>query len=390
MKMRTVRIKTRARLGGVDEANAALARARVNSSDLFDARAVQWAWAARGLMQEAADRKYQLLVDHSRPLAADAVVVRVDRIGHHQHVETELQPRLRLYQGDLLVGVFGNRYATDVYEGRVLEARRLHLLTTSGLIGTVTSRNRNVGRPTTVKFVGYLADSEGHRINTKRLRFPGTPPQDRSPDIVLVVGTGMNTGKTTVMRKILRAMVASGVRVAGCKLTGTASPRDLYEMKATGAILATDFSDYGFPSTYGESLGELIRLMDLMGAACGRMGAEIAMIEIADGLLQPETQILLQSSEIRRRVRGIIVAGPCSSSALFATEYLRNFGHDVWAVSGLITNSPLFIREFNDRSPIAVASSRGSASRLARLIVKKNVEKTVKRPDDSCVERAAL
>jgi hypothetical protein len=271
----------------------------------------------------------------------------------------------------------------------VLDVQKLHLLTTSGLIGTVTCRNRTVERPTTLKFLGYLADSRGHRINTKRLRFQPAPQQSRSPDLVLVVGTGMSTGKTTVMRKILRAMATSGVRVAGCKLTGTASPRDLYEMKATGAVLATDFSDYGFPSTYGESLDDLIRLIDLMGADCGRAGAEIAMIEIADGFLQPETQMLLESDEIRRRVKGVVVAASCSSSLLFATEYLMKLGHEVWAASGLITNSPLFVREFTDRSPVVVVSSRGSANRLARIIVEKTVEKTVKRAEDSCEVKAA-
>jgi|SRR5580658_328003 hypothetical protein len=385
-------MKTSALSSGVRAAHAVLEPASINLSDAvseaFDASAVRWAWAARGLRSEAAGKEHSLLIDHGRPSVADAVVVQVDRIGHHQHLEIEGERRLRLYEGDRLVGVFGNRYATDVYEGRVLEARKLHLLTTSGLIGTVTCRNRNVGRPTTVKFVGFLADSHGNRINTKRLLLQPAIPPGRSPDLVLVVGTGMSTGKTTVMRKILRAMATSGVRVAGCKLTGTASPRDLYEMKGTGAVLATDFSDYGFPSTYGESVDDLIRLMDLMGAACGRAGAEIAMIEIADGLLQPETQKLLESDEVRRRVRGVVVAGECSSSLLFATEYLRKIGHEVWAVSGLITNSPLFVREFTDRSSIVVASSRGSANRLARIIVKKSVEKTVKRAEVSLEKKA--
>jgi hypothetical protein len=379
-------MRTSALSRGVAAAPAVLVPAQVKQ---FDASTVQWAWAGRGLKQLAAEKQYGLLLDHRRPAAGDAVVVQVDRIGHHGHIETEWERRLRLYEGDRLVGVFGNRYATDVYEGRVLEARRLHLLTTSGLIGTVTCRNRNVGRPTTVKFLGYLADSLGQRINTKRLRLQPAPPPGRFPDIVLVVGTGMSTGKTTVMRKILRAMAAGGVRAAGCKLTGTASPRDLHEMKATGAVLATDFSDYGFPSTYGESLDDLIRLMDLMGAACSRAGAEIAMVEIADGFLQPETQMLLESDEIRRRVRGVVVAGACSSSLLFATEYLQENGHEVWAASGLITNSPLFVREFTDRSPVVVASSRGSANRLARIIVKKTVEKTVKRAENSCEEKVS-
>jgi hypothetical protein len=129
--------------------------------------------------------------------------------------------------------------------------------------------------------------------------------------------------------------------------------------------------------------------MDLMGLACGRAGAEIAMIEVADGLLQPETRMLLESDEIRSRVRGFVVAGACSSSLLFATEYLRNRGHEVWATSGLITNSPLFVREFTDRSPIPVASSRGSANRLARIIVERTLETTLKRAEGSGEEKAA-
>jgi hypothetical protein len=380
---------TSALSSGVEAAQAVLAPPPVISSDVFDASAIPWAWAGRGLKQKAAENQYGLLLNSSRPVAADAALVQVERIGHHRYIETEGERRLRLYEGDRLVGIFGNRYATDVYEGRVQDVQKLHLLTTSGLIGTVTCRNRTVERPTTIKFLGYLTDSHGHRINTKRLRFQPEPQPGRSPDLVLVVGTGMSTGKTTVMRKILHAMATSGVRVAGCKLTGTASPRDLYEMKATGAVLATDFSDYGFPSTYGESLDDLIRLIDLMGAACGRAGAEIAMIEIADGFLQPETQMLLESDEIRRRVKGVVVAAPCSSSLLFATEYLRRLGHEVWAASGLITNSPLFVREFTDRSPVVVVSSRGSANRLARIIVEKTVEKTVKRAEDSFEVKAA-
>ena len=179
----------------------------------------------------------------------------------------------------------------------------------------------------------------------------------------------MNTGKTTVTRKILRALAASGVPAAGCKLTGSASPRDLYEMRATGAVLATDFSDYGFPSTSGASLEELIGLLDTMTEACGRAGAEVVVVEIADGFLQPETQMLLESDEIRRRVRGVVAAGACSSSLLFATEFLQKAGLEVWAASGLATNSPLFVREFSARSSVPVASSRGGGAQLARIVM---------------------
>ena len=340
-------------------------------SEVFDLDQARWAWAGRHLLGSHAEGKYRLLLDNSKPRAGDVAVVRVQRVGHHRQIETGMERRLRLYEGDRLVGVFGNRYATDVYEGRVLDLKKLHLLTASGVIGTVQSRHRDVGRPTAVSFVGYLSDSSGSRVNTKQLRFEPAAGFSPAPEVVLVVGTGMNTGKTTVTRKILRALVAGGVPVAGCKLTGSASPRDLYEMRATGALLATDFSDHGFPSTFGEPLGELIRLLDVMTEACGRAGAAVVICEIADGFLQPETQMILESPEIQRRVRGVIVAGACASSLLFAAQYVQSTGLEVWAASGLVTNSPLFVQEFSARSSVPVASSRGSAARLTRIIRKR-------------------
>ena len=90
-------MRTSALSSGVGAAQAVLAPAPVNPTDVFDASAVSWAWAARGLKQEAAEKQYGLLLDHCRPAAGDTVVVQVDRIGHHLHMETEWERRLRLY-----------------------------------------------------------------------------------------------------------------------------------------------------------------------------------------------------------------------------------------------------------------------------------------------------
>jgi hypothetical protein len=132
--------------------------------------------------------------------------------------------------------VFGNRYATDAYEGMTVSGSRLHLLSSSGVVGTVLSRRRDVGRPTSLTLVGYLRGADGRRINLKELYFGPQPETEPALEVIVVAGTGMSTGKTTVMRKALRALASRGMAVAGCKLTGTASPRDLFEMRATGAL----------------------------------------------------------------------------------------------------------------------------------------------------------
>ncbi len=141
-------------------------------------------------------------------------------------------------------------------------------------------------------------------------------------------------------------------------------------MRAAGAVYTTDFSDYGFPSTYGVSVKDLILLLDDMLDACKRHDARVAVVEIADGLLQQETRNLFESEEFRSRVRGVILAAACSGSGLCAADRTQRSGFDVWAVSGLITNSPLFVREFTNYSDVTVIRSR-SGSGLADLVLKK-------------------
>jgi len=351
-------------------------------------RPVKWSWACRHVDREDWERKYTLLSESGLPRAADVVLASVEKIGHHRYLETDKARRLRLYRGDLLLCAFGNRYATEVWEGRVLEPTRknkLHLLSGSGMVGTVVSRHKDIEPPTAVSLVGYLTDSRGSRVNLRDLchAFHPEQPSEQAANVIVVAGTGMSTGKTTVMRRILHELVLRGFRVAGCKLTGTASPRDLYEMRSTGALLATDFSDYGFPSTYGAAIPELTALFDCMVEASSRLQSDIIVMEIADGFLQRETRMLLDSEDFRRRVRGVIVAAPCPGSALCATDYIEKAGLDVWAVSGLITNSPLFMQEFSSRSSVRVASSR-TGKDLADLVM----EKLAIRKPKGCRQRA--
>jgi hypothetical protein len=99
--------------------------------------------------------------------------------------------------------------------------------------------------------------------------------------------------------------------------------------------------------------------------------------------------MLLDCEDIRRRVRGVILSGACSSSALCAADYLQKAGLDVWAVSGLLTNSPLFMREFSSLSSIPLVSSRAGAGQLARIVMKKAaVTEPAKRPREAAAQMA--
>jgi hypothetical protein len=185
-----------------------------------------------------------------------------------------------------------------------------------------------------------------------------------------VVGTGMNSGKTTTARMLVKSLSDNGLRVAACKLTGSVSNRDQDELRSAYARTTIDFSDYGFPSTYLCSKKELFDLFDTVMADLEKTNPDIAIMEIADGVLQRETAILLSEQSIKRMIKGVILAADSAPSALYASEKMEAMGHKVVAVSGAITSSPLFVREFEDNSRIPVYSTVDNGDELADAIIK--------------------
>lgn len=335
----------------------------------FDPRLIsaKWGWACRAL---DADEVYTLDKFGENPKPGDVVVVEVEAIGNHTKIMTSENRRLRLYPGDLIVGVMGNRYATDAYEAEVVGTNDLHLLTNAGMIGTVLTKNQKIKRPSKVTFRGFLTAENGHRVNLKeRLFQPMSPGIKVNRPILFVVGSGMNSGKTTAAVKLVKALVDRNVQVAACKLTGSVSCNDYGEYAATAAVHVSDFSDYGFPSTYMACHTELIKLFTTMIADAAKAQPHITIVEIADGILQSETKMMLENNYIRESIDGVVLAANCSTSALFGQELLGSLGHHALCVSGLITSSPLFMEEYVSNGKLPIASSADNGDELADHIL---------------------
>ena len=70
------------------------------------------------------------------PRLGDFVVAKVAKLGAHEYLENPLGRRMRMYPGDLVVGAWGNRDATDFYEGYLpAPGDGVHLLSSDGLVG---------------------------------------------------------------------------------------------------------------------------------------------------------------------------------------------------------------------------------------------------------------
>jgi len=84
--------------------------------------------------------------------------------------------------------------------------------------------------------------------------------------------------------------------------------------------------------------------LSLVGAAAHE-GADVIIVEIADGVFQAETQEILKSSKIKERLDAVMFAAPDALGTVGGVSILRDHGLDPFAVSGMVTCSPLAIEE---------------------------------------------
>lgn len=299
----------------------------------------------------------RLVVSNVAPRAGDCVLVRVSKLGNHSRLFNDENQYSRIYKNDLIVGVLGARYATDAYHATRIDVSNLHMLTNGGLLGTVCDSHRSMKSPTRVELKGYLTDASGARVNLKDTLFRPTSEFPRGVHPIFVVGTGMNSGKTTSTARLGHALADAGHKVAILKLTGSASHRDIHEFKATGAVFAADFSDYGFPSTYLAPIGELEKLYCRMMTDAALARPDVVLIEVADGVYQRETEALLKSPLVQSTNSGVILTAACAASALAIDQAVQQLDWDPIAVTGLITNAPLFAQEFAIRSETPVCDT---------------------------------
>jgi hypothetical protein len=331
---------------------------------------IRWGWACRLLDDTHSKFEIDTVAPHNEPIAGDVALFKVSRVGENKALVTNTNKRMRIYVGDLMVGVFGNRYATDAFEGEIEGIRNLSLLTASGMVGTLKSKHHSVDKPTRLSFVGFLQFMTGQRVNLKQIKFNKSQPKSCLKNLIIIVGSGMNSGKTTACRKMIKSFSEMGIKVAACKLTGSVSHRDQYEMISATPAYTIDFSDYGFPSTYKCDKQELIDLFNTMLTDIEKINPDVTVMEIADGVLQRETSLLLSEPLIKESTKGIFLAADSAPSALFAVEYLKRLRYNIIAVSGVMTSSPLYIREFQMNSNIPVISSASNESKMCSILAK--------------------
>jgi hypothetical protein len=287
------------------------------------------------------------------PKPGDIVLAQLETIGKNTRLELASGRASTLHVGDLLAVVFGNRYATMQFEGYARSnGNRCELLSMGGMCGLVESKHMSVAEASKLRLIGALADANGRSLNLNDFSLPQVSVK-KSARVVVVCGTSMDAGKTHTAMSLIIGLRKEVSRVAGIKLTGTAAGKDTWNMLDAGASPALDFVDGGVPSTYLSTIDELLKLNDLLVSHASLQGADFAVVEIADGLLEKETASLLQTPSFVENVDAWVFAAGESMAAAEGVRLLRLWGIEPLAVSGKVSMSPLGIRETEAATGIA-------------------------------------
>lgn len=281
-----------------------------------------------------------------KPRNGDLCIARVKQLGHHQKIEQTDGRRARMFAGDMIIVAYSNRYATDQFEGKVPEAvEPCSLVAAGGIAATLLSRHSSTRKPTEIEPLGILCREDGGAMNVMDYALP-TAAIDRTvrPHMALVVGSGMNAGKTTTVSAIVRVAKRAGLKVGAIKITGTGAGGDLWFYKDSGAKVTIDFTDAGYAATVGLNLSQLETIADTLYAEAAK-SCDIIIAEIADGLFQTETDLLMKSPKFQNMVDSVLFASGDPMGALAGVRHLRALGLIPSAVSGALTASDLAAKE---------------------------------------------
>lgn len=304
-----------------------------------------WAFSTRRVPRDAV---WGVLPRGGAPEAGDLVLAVVDALGQHGGLQLPSGRRRRLFPGDEIVVAYGNRYASNQFEGLVPQTMGpCHLVAGGGIAARAVSWHAKMKAPTCITPIGLLHDAQGRRINLRdHALHPVHEIRTPLPTAIAVVGTSMDAGKTESCAFLVRGMIAAGLRVGYAKVTGTGAGGDTWLLRDAGACPVLDFTDAGMATTHLATPSEIEGVLTTLMAHLAEDGVDAMVLEIADGVLQEETAALLRSPVFGALVSGIVMAAQDSMGAAAGVHWLRTHARPpVLALSGVISAAPLQVRE---------------------------------------------
>lgn len=257
------------------------------------------------------------------------------------HLELTSGRQARLVPGDIIVGVLGNRAALRGFCGRVPQTvavgDTVHLLNLGGVIGVSEGSHAGLGDPIELEVLGTPV-RQGRPLHLRDFAVPPSVPTGRIPPVIVLVGTCMNSGKTTAAAVITRYLRRRGQLVHAGKVTGVAAIKDIQMFEDNGANRAMSFLECGLPSTcYHDDIPDVAQTML---AHLSQEQPDFIVLEMGDGLLgEYGVDEVLSDPRFGQHLAGVVLAANDIVGAVGGAERLKGWGIDVRVVTGPATDN---------------------------------------------------
>lgn len=312
---------------------------------------IQFSYTTRFVSEKVAAERanFHLIAgEEVRPRPGDVVIAKVSHIEKHKRIETEYSRKAILFPDTIVAVAYGDRYAADQFLAHVPESlEACHLVAAGGVAGTVTEMHTDIIGPTEITPLGLLADSSGVvnlLANAPHANVPVSTSPTNRPQVVAVLGTSMNSGKSTVMSCVVNGLTSAGYRVGAGKITGTGAGNDRMHYFDAGANEVIDFTDFGYSTTFKLDF-DVIRALSVNMVGTLSTDNDIIVVEIADGIYQEETARLLRDPLFQKSIDSVMFAAVDALGTKAGTDALIDAGLTVTCASGVMTSSPLATRE---------------------------------------------
>jgi hypothetical protein len=152
-------------------------------------------------------------------------------------------------------------------------------------------------------------------------------------------------------------------------------------MNDAGASHYTDFTLLGYPSTYMLSIAELLHIFNSLDLKYANNPNNFWVVELADGIIQRETGMMLLSDEVRSRIHRLVFCANDAFGAIGGLQILHGkYKIKPDAISGVLSSSPLHIRELSKFTDVPVFNSANPDQEfLSSLLLKTKSTKRTSR-----------
>lgn len=312
----------------------------INQAAPFILEDAKWAFTTRRVNRADVQWLSEELTEAS---VGDLILCEIIEIGHHKKIQLASGRAAVSYIGDKVVLALGDRYAPDQFEGVAELSEEGDLLAGGGIVGQMRFAHERMNAPTRLRIHGVLRNAMGQAVNVGDYALkPASIPNETI--VIGVFGASMNAGKTTAAVCLAHGLKKAGWRVAGAKATGTGAFGDFHAFLDAG-VPVSDFTDAGMPTTYKMGVERIEQGFDTLVGSAAADGAEIVVVEIADGVFQQETAAILAGSRIIERMDALMFAAPDALGAVGGVKVLEEYNLRPFAISGMVTRSPLAAEE---------------------------------------------